>query len=158
MEGAEVKKENLVVFIHQMLKASLMLKAFMRQKFRENNIDITSEMLQVLSVLWRQDGVNQQEIANATLKDKASLTYLIDNLVRRNLVQRTEDEKDRRNKLITLTADGRELRKTIEPWISEMYLVAGQNISADLVAKATDLLATLMHNLENPASGMAAKE
>jgi DNA-binding MarR family transcriptional regulator len=149
METPEVKKENLVAFIHQMLKVNLMLKAFMRQKFKENNIDLTSEMMQVLSTLWRKDGINQQEIANATVKDKASLTYLIDNLVRRNLVLRTEDEKDRRNKLITLTAEGHAMRETIEPWITEMYLAAGKNITAEIVSKGAMLLETIAQNLES---------
>ncbi len=76
-----------------MKKAHQEMKLFMRGKFREHNIDLTFEMLQVLMHLWEREGVNQQELADLLLKDKASLTYLIDNLSKRKLVRRTADGK-----------------------------------------------------------------
>ena len=151
----EVKKENLVTFIREMAKLNLMLKGFIRQKFKENNVDLTSEMMQVMLQLWKKDGINQQEIANATVKDKASLTYLIDNLVRRGLVARTEDENDRRNKLIFLTEEGRELNKMVQPWIDEMYALAGKNLSAEIVGKGINLLETISKNLEGQKVDMS---
>lgn len=151
----EVKKENLVTFIREMAKLNLMFKGFIRQKFKENNVDLTSEMMQVLLQLWKKDGINQQEIANATVKDKASLTYLIDNLVRRGLVARTEDENDRRNKLIFLTEEGHKLKKTVEPWIEEMYTLAGKNLTAEIVGKGITLLETISQNLEGQPVDMS---
>lgn len=151
----EVKKENLVTFIREMARLNLMFKGFIRQKFKENNVDLTSEMMQVLLQLWKKDGINQQEIANATVKDKASLTYLIDNLVRRGLVARTEDENDRRNKLIFLTEEGHKLKKTVEPWIEEMYALAGKNLTAEIVGKGITLLETISQNLEGQPVDMS---
>lgn len=145
----QVKKENLIKFVREMARVNLLLKAFMRQKFKEHNIDLTSEMMQVMMTLWRKDGINQQEIANITVKDKASLTYLIDNLVRRGMVQRTEDENDRRNKLITLTAKGQELKAMVLPWIDEMYELVGKDIASEIVTKGISLLGTMAANLEN---------
>ncbi|GEO03987.1 MarR family transcriptional regulator [Adhaeribacter aerolatus] len=151
----EVRKENLVTFIREMARLNLMFKGFIRQKFKENNIDLTSEMMQVMVQLWKKDGINQQEIANATVKDKASLTYLIDNLVRRDLVARTEDENDRRNKLIFLTEEGHKLKKKVEPWIEEMYTLAGKNLTAEIVGKGITLLETISQNLEGQKVDMS---
>jgi DNA-binding MarR family transcriptional regulator len=124
------------------------MKGFMRQKFKEHDVNITFEMLQVLRFLWKKDGVNQQEIADAILKDKASLTYLIDNLVRRKLVQRTEDSQDRRNKIITLTKEGQEMKDLILPWITEMFEIAGRDIPNELIGSGLILFEAIYQNFE----------
>lgn len=141
------KNELFAVFTSTMVKAQNEIRAFMRTKLKGQNIDLTYEMLQVLKILWEKDGVNQQELANLLHKDKASMTYLIDNLSKRNLVQRTEDAVDRRNKLITLTKQGRELKNVILPWIDELYTVAGKNVSKETLQNGIALFEKMYSNL-----------
>src|ERR1700722_6811665 len=93
----------------------------MQGKIRSLDLHLTFEMLEVMICLWRQDGVNQQLIADITLRDKSAMTYLVDNLIKRKMITRKEDERDRRNKLIYLTAEGRQLQETLQPWVAEMY-------------------------------------
>jgi len=116
------------------------LRQYIQEKIKENEINMTFEMLEVLSFLWKKDGVNQQEIADQTLRDKSSMTYLIDNLVKRLMVTRVEDENDRRNKLIYLTGEGRALQEQLNPWLDEVYekATAKMNI-ADLKNSLTAL-------------------
>ncbi len=90
-------------------------------KFKQHKIDLTYEMFQILYCLWNQEGVNQQDLANQTVKDKASLTLLINNLEKRNLVERKGCELDGRNKKVFLTAKGKDLEKTVMPLVSEIY-------------------------------------
>jgi DNA-binding MarR family transcriptional regulator len=140
--------DNLVDFLHHFSKVNTAMKGFMRNKFKEHGVNITFEMLQVLRFLWNKDGVNQQEIADATLKDKASLTYLIDNLVRRQLVQRTEDQQDRRNKIITLTPQGHQLKARITPWIEEMFQVASRDVPPGLFDSGLELFEAIYQNFQ----------
>ena len=77
-----------------------------------------------MGCLRKQDGINRQEIRNITLKDKASMTYLIDNLIKRSLVKRQKDLDDRRNKLILRTEQGKSLKTKIQLFIDDMYHVA----------------------------------
>lgn len=137
-------------FTRLLNKVHIALRQFMQQKFKEHNIDITFEMVQVMGHLWHHDGVNQQEIANAIIKDKTSLTYLIDNLTRRNLVERREDANDRRNKLIYLTSEGYKLKEIIMVWINEMYDLAGRDISEDALLESMRILEKIHHNLKRP--------
>ncbi|EDM37528.1 putative MarR-family transcriptional regulator [Pedobacter sp. BAL39] len=127
------------------------LRTFMRQyiqeKIKEAKIDITFEMLEVMSLLWKEDGINQQEIADHILKDKSSMTYLIDNLVKRELVLRTEDEKDRRNRLILLTNEGRELKNTLQPWLEEVYSIATADLDAVDLKRAVLTLEKMIDSL-----------
>ena len=75
--------------------------------------------------LWEKDGVTQQELCNATFKDKPSMTRLIDNMERQHLVVRISDKKDRRTNLIHLTKDGKELEE-------KARIIAGQTLKEAL--------------------------
>src|SRR4029450_13806249 len=55
------------------------------------------------------DGVRQKELATALSIEGPSLVRLLDRLERRGLIERREDENDRRPRGIHLTRAGREL-------------------------------------------------
>lgn len=147
-ESTDVQRE----FARVANQVNIAFRQFVQQKLKQHKIDLTFEMLQILKYLWENDGANQQEIANATLKDKASLTYLIDNLTRRELVCRQEDATDRRNKLIFLTDQGWQLRTVITPWVQEMYAAANADIPACEVNRAMQLLRKVIANLKCPCN------
>lgn len=114
-------------FTKEITLVNLAFKQFLQDKLREHQIDLTFEMIQILYSLWGKDGVNQQEIANNTAKDKASITNLLNNLVKRNLVFRQEGS-DRRNKLIFLTPEGKDMKKKVQPWIKALHQTAKNNV------------------------------
>jgi DNA-binding MarR family transcriptional regulator len=128
------------------------LRTYTRQqiqiKIKEHGINITYEMLEVMGCLWRKDGINQQEIADLTLRDKSSMTYLLDNLVKRGLVKRVEDENDRRNKLIYLTREGKELRGQLYPWVAEVYGMASEGVDTDSLQNSIGVLNEMINNLK----------
>ena len=142
----EVQKE----FAHIAIEINVAFRQFIQHKLKEHKLDLTFEMLQILKYVWEKDGANQQEIADATLKDKASLTYLVDNLTRRELVYRQEDATDRRNKLIFLTEQGRQLHELVFPWLEEMYTKAHADIPACEFSSAMQLLRKVIANLKCP--------
>ena len=144
---AKSKREVTELFASTVIRVNLAFRQFIQAKFKANSIDLTFEMLQVLGCLWRKEGINQQEIADLTIKDKASMTYLIDNITRRGLVFRQEDEHDRRNKLIFLTEEGKALKQRIQPWIEEMYSIAGKNITIDALNDMISQLEVIRDNV-----------
>ena len=119
----------------------------MQGKIRSLDLHLTFEMLEVMLCLWRQDGVNQQVIADITLRDKSAMTYLVDNLMKRKMIRREEDTRDRRNKLIFLTPEGRQLQETLQPWVSEMYERATANMDADTLIAGKDIIENMIKNL-----------
>lgn len=141
------KSETIIEFTRKLLAVNTAFRQFLQCKLKEHKVGLTYEMLQVMGCLWRKDGINQQEITILTVKDKASMTYLIDNLAKRNLVKRQEDINDRRNKLILLTAEGKLLKKKIQPFIDEMNQVAGKNIEADMLQNCMTLFYKVENNL-----------
>ena len=142
------KAETTRHFTHLLFELRDQLRQFMQKKFRENNIDLTYEMHQIMNCLWKKDGVNQQELANLTLKDKASMTYLIDNLTKRALVKRTEDPTDRRSKLIYLTPRGKQLGKKVEPLVSEGFSIASRDIDIRDIQKYIGAVEKMRDNVQ----------
>lgn len=143
------KAETTRHFAHLALELRDHLRQFMQKKFRENNIDLTYEMHQIMACLWKKDGINQQELADLTLKDKASMTFLIDNLSKRNLVKRTENPSDRRSKLIYLTPKGKELGKKVEPWVTELFTIASRDFDIQVIRESIKAVEKMRDNIRN---------
>ena len=146
MEKISRKADATRHFVHLLFELRDHLRQFMQKKFKENNIDLTYEMHQIMASLWRKDGIKQQELADLTLKDKASMTFLIDNLTKRDLVKRMEDPADRRNKLIYLTANGKKLGKKVAPWVTELFTIASQDFQ---IAEITELIKAIEKMRDN---------
>lgn len=95
--------------------ASLAVARRMQKNFRAKGLDITIEQWSILYHLWKEDELSQQELCYRSYKDKPSITRLVDNLEKQNLVERKASDTDRRINKICLTEEGRNLQeKTIE--------------------------------------------
>jgi DNA-binding MarR family transcriptional regulator len=144
----QTKLDTIIAFTRKIVTVNTAYRQFIQSKCKEHNVDLTYEMLQVMACLWKKDGINQQEIANITVKDKASMTYLIDNLTKRGLVSRQEDANDRRNKLILLTEQGKCLKVKIQPIIDEMYAAAGKDLDIDILNECMESMDKVEKNLK----------
>lgn len=147
MSKSTLKSETAREFAHLTFELRDMLRQFLQKKFRENNIDLTYEMHQIMACLWKSDGLRQQDLADKTLKDKASLTCLINNLSKRKLVGRYEDTNDRRSKLIFLTAEGKALGKKVEPWVAELFSMLSKNVEITSIRQSMDTVHQMIENV-----------
>lgn len=134
--------ENKVVrqLISNIISLRVGIKQFYFQRVKELDLDLTYEMVQVLAVLWREGELNQQDIADAVQKSKASITPLIDNLCKRELVERIPDPNDRRNNKITVTAKGFAYQAKVEPIQQEFLDKIIQDISLEEIKELNNSL------------------
>jgi DNA-binding MarR family transcriptional regulator len=109
MPNNQFKKGELYSFISG--KASTAIARRLQKKFNSNSLNLTIEQWSVLYHLWKEDGKSQQELCNATFKDKPSITRLVDNLEKLNLVKRVPDEDDRRINKVILTKTAQKLQE-----------------------------------------------
>jgi DNA-binding MarR family transcriptional regulator len=109
MPNNQFKKGELYSFITG--KASTAISRRLQKNFKQANIEITIEQWSVLYHLWKADGLSQQQLCDATFRDKPSITRLVDNLEKVNLVKRNASKEDRRINIIVLTENGRELEE-----------------------------------------------
>jgi DNA-binding MarR family transcriptional regulator len=78
-------------------------KQFLNSVFQKHGFNLTPEQYLVMDTLWDEGVLSQQQIADILLKDKNSVTKLIDALENKGLVKRIADLKDRRLNKIHLT-------------------------------------------------------
>ncbi|MCS7004801.1 MAG: MarR family transcriptional regulator [Cytophagales bacterium] len=112
----------------------------LQQRFNLENIDLTVDMWLILNSLHQKNGQNQQQISADIQKDKSSVTRILDNLAKRGLIQRTDDSKDRRNKIIHLTDSGRALIQRILPLVIEDNRFIEAHFSEDELKSCKRLL------------------
>lgn len=144
----EIEKVRLLLM--QIIKVQNSFKAKVQSKLNTMKLDLTFEMLQVMVKLWQEDGINQQELSRRLLKDKSSLSYVLNNLEKRNLISRKEDKSDKRNKILLVTDSGLELKSIFYPAIREIYKELSialnesdiDNMYAELI-KLDDIINTL---------------
>ena len=122
-------------------------RTFLRA-FALEGVDITTEQWSVLACLWKKDGVTQQALCGLTLKDKPSMTRLIDNLEKRNLVIRMADSKDRRINLIHLTQSGIALQVKATEIVQKIASKTLNNISDEELNVCRVVLKKIMTNLQ----------
>ena len=67
----------------QLLKTRMAFRQAVQRLLRKYEIGMTFEMLQILYQLRTLQGVSQQQLAEATARDKACITSLINNLEKR---------------------------------------------------------------------------
>ena len=109
MSNNQFKKGELYSFITG--KASTAIGRRLQKNFKQSNVEITIEQWSVLYHLWKEDGMSQQQLCDATFRDKPSITRLVDNLEKLKLVKRNASKEDRRKNLIILTPIGKELEE-----------------------------------------------
>ncbi len=130
-------------------KVSAAINRKLYRNFRQNGLEISPEQWTVLLFLWKKDGVTQQELCNATFKDKPSMTRLIDNMERQHLVVRISDKNDRRTNLIYLTKTGKELEKNAGEIVDITLHEALNGVTLEELKIGQEVLKKIFINTQN---------
>jgi DNA-binding MarR family transcriptional regulator len=145
MSNNHFKKGELYSFITG--KASTAIARRLQKKFNQSGIMVTIEQWSVLYQLWKEDGKSQQELCNATFRDKPSITRLIDNLEKLGLVKRVSDARDRRINKVFLTKNALKLQEDTMVLAEETLNEALEGVPADQVDMCKEVLQRVYDNL-----------
>ncbi len=146
MPNNHFKKGELYSFITG--KASTAISRRLQKKFNEASLGLTIEQWSVLYHLWKHDGISQQELCNATFRDKPSITRLVDNLEKAGLVKRVASETDRRINLVYLTKLGQKLEEETMQLADETLNEALITVPADRIDVCKEVLQLVYDNLK----------
>jgi DNA-binding MarR family transcriptional regulator len=146
MPKNQFKKGELYSFITG--KASTAIARHLQRKFNQAGINLTIEQWSVLYRLWKQDGLSQQELCNATFRDKPSITRLLDNLEKLKLVKRTPSKEDRRINLIYLTDAAKRLEETSMLLAEETLVEALQGVPPEKIEVCKEVLQIVYDHLK----------
>jgi len=146
MPNNQFKRGELYSFITG--KASTAIARRLQKKFNVSGLNITIEQWSVLYHLWKQEGISQQELCNATFRDKPSITRLVDNLEKLGLVKRVAAENDRRINLIYLTKQAQKIQEETMKLAEETLNEALETVPVEKVDICKDVLQIVYDNLK----------
>ena len=146
MPNNQFKRGELYSFITGV--ASTAIARRLQKNFKQHGIDITIEQWSVLYHLWKNDGLSQQELCNATFRDKPSITRLVDNLEKLKLVKRVPSKEDRRINLIHLSDTAQALRDQTMEMANQTLNEALGGVTSDEVEMCKSVLQRVYDNLK----------
>ncbi|MEO8582292.1 MAG: MarR family transcriptional regulator [Flavitalea sp.] len=146
MSNNQFKKGELYSFITG--KASIAIARRLQKKFNNQSLYLTIEQWSVLCQLWKNDGSSQQELCNRTFRDKPSITRLVDNLEKLQLVKRIPSASDRRINLVYLTRQGIKLEEQTMQLAEETLNEALTGIPAEHINLCKEILQQVYDNVK----------
>ena len=146
MPNNQFKKSELYSFITG--KASTAISRRLQKNFKLNNVDITIEQWSVLYHLWKEDGMSQQALCDATFRDKPSITRLVDNLEKLELVKRVASKDDRRINMIYLTPEAQKMQEHTMEIANQTLNEALVGVTDEQIEIAKEVLQQVYENLK----------
>ena len=145
MPKNQFKRGELYSFITG--KASTAIARRLQKNFKQAGVDITIEQWSVLYHLWKLDGQSQQQLCDATFRDKPSITRLVDNLEKLQLVTRVANKDDRRINRIYLTQQANLLQVQTMELANQTLNEALEGVTNEQIEIAKEVLQKVYDNL-----------
>ncbi len=102
---------------YKMDKTMKSYRQFAQNNIKANAMDITIDQWLILKTIMDNPDMSQKEIAHQVFKDHASVTRMIELLVKRKYLERSFNDMDRRRYNLELTRDGIQICDSLLPVI-----------------------------------------
>ena len=119
----------------------------MQQAFSEAGFNITAEQFNLLTLLWYEDGLSQQQLADAVNRDKTTVSRVLDRMIKGNLVKKVSGQ-DKRERLIYLTGHGKAIQQQLVTISGTLYMKVIRGIPAKELMHVLSTLHGMNKNLE----------
>jgi len=126
-----------------------LLKSALQGRLRSNNLNITAEQLAILRLLSQHDCVSIKFISEQTFRDSSTVTRIIDNLEKNNLLNRVPSKADRRVKHICISELGKRTYTKAAEIAKEHVASAMKDISSTDIDHLINTLNQIQNNLKN---------
>ncbi len=121
------------------------------RRFAQKNMtkqfqDITIDQALVLFFIAENPELSQSEIGALVFKDNASVTRMIDLMIKNGFLERNINKEDRRKFKLSLTVKGRETRKGLKKTVQNNRINALDGISEREINQLTIILNKIITN------------
>lgn len=129
--------------LYTIIKLKHRMKRRVQNKLK--NYGITFEQWYILYFIYQNEGCNQKKLAESTNKDTGAMTRSLNVLGNKGLIERKSSYQDKREFLIYLTDDGKDLyNKT-----SEVLSQNAQEIKSIFTEKELEQFKYLLNKLDS---------
>jgi DNA-binding MarR family transcriptional regulator len=136
------------IFFYTLDKSIKTYRQYAQRNMLDNGFELTVDQWLVLKALIDDPGRNQQEIAEAAFKDFASVTRIVELLVKKGFLTREIHPGDRRRFLLTPTAKAERELAQMRPITEQNRKTALQGISKEQLAQLHQCLTRIIENCQ----------
>ncbi len=137
------------VFFHTLEKSIKTYRQMAQGEFNKAGYDITMDQSLVLKAIYDYPKYSQQEIAEIVFKDNASLTRIIDLLIKKKYLKRQTHTQDRRRFALSVNDEGVDLLRALDPVAKSNRAKALKGINGQQKEQLTLLLNTIINNCQS---------
>lgn len=124
------------------------MKQELEVSFEKNNYDITALQWMVLGVIYENNGITQNELSKRSKKDKTNIARITDKLEKKDLIERVQDDIDKRVFRLFTTDLGKTIREKLTLIVVEEIKKSTVGISEDEYTMCLNILKRIYSNLE----------
>jgi MarR family transcriptional regulator, transcriptional regulator for hemolysin len=136
------------IIFYNLEKSIKSYRQYAQKQITNAGFDITIDQWLILQTIQENADYSQQQIAEKVFKDFASVTRMIELLVKKGLLERAFHEEDRRRFKLTLTQTGIKIIADVQPIIQQNRTQALQSLSDPDIEKLRKYLITLINNCQ----------
>jgi len=116
--------------------------------FKNLGVDITPEQWIVVDTINKRGTMSQKEIGFASFKNAPTISRIIDNLVKKGMVSRINEEGDRRKTSISLTENGKELVDQCQAEVDRLRALSWNDLTDEDYTEFTRILDKIFDNFD----------
>lgn len=135
-----------VTFFYHLETAIKSYRQHAQAQLNENGLDITVDQWLVLKTISDYPEVTQKELAENVFKDQASITRIVDLLVKRGFISRKPNSDNRRSNQITLTKKGEAIIEKLIPVVKNYRKKALKKIASGDLKITENVLKQITEN------------
>ena len=125
-----------------------MTKRFV-QNVLNSGLDISMDQWIVLGPIWQLESPSQKDLGEICLRDKPTITRIIDSLEDKSLVVRVSDQIDHRIKRVVLTKAGKQLFYDVLPIMEKTREEVRGDIPEEDIEVFKNVLSKIIKNLNS---------
>ena len=129
-------------------KAIRTYRIYSQKKLREKGFKITVDQWLVIKVLLENPGISQLNLAEKAFKDNASITRIIELLVKSKYLDRKINPKDRRTSILKVTPEGEDIINKVHDLVLQNRRIAQTGITLEELENLNGTLKKIIKNCQ----------
>lgn len=143
-----MEKLNSIIF-YNIDKAIRSYRNFAQRQLKLHGFNITIDQWLIIKAILENPGITQNEIGDLVFKDNASVTRMIELLVKSEFITRTIHSEDRRKTNLEVTVSGKEIIEKVQKLIENNREISLENVSKSELETMNSALIKISENCLN---------
>ncbi|WP_068942072.1 MarR family winged helix-turn-helix transcriptional regulator [Chryseobacterium timonianum] len=142
-------KLNSIIF-YNIDKAIRAYRNYAQRQMKAHGFSITIDQWLIIKAILENPGITQNEIGDLVFKDNASVTRIIDLMVKSEYIKRHVHPDDRRKTNLEVTDSGKKVIKEVQNIVENNREIALKGVSKDELEMMYSALLKISENCLNP--------